>query len=189
MLPFYNSPRFDPLFLSSKEAEEKITHKIAPFSFRDQNNKTINISSLSKKIHVANFMFTQCGSICPIMTSHLKMIEEAYGENPNLSILSFSVTPWIDSVSRLKSYADQYDIKMKQWHFLTGETASVYALARGSYFAEEELGFTKDSSDFLHTEHVLLVDKQLRLRGIYNGTLQLEIEQLRADIQSLLLQD
>ena len=76
---------------------------------------------------------------------------------------------------------------MKQGHFLTGETASIYVLARGSCFTEEELGFTKDSSDFLHTEHVLLVDKQLRLRGIYNGALQLEIEQLRAYIQSLLL--
>ena len=100
-------------------------------------------------------------------------------------MLSFSVTPWIDSVQKLKSYVKDKDIKMKNWYFLTGEKSKIYELARKSYFAEKDIGFTKDSTDFLHTEHFLLVDKTLRIRGIYNGTLSLEMQHLIEDIKLL----
>ena len=185
-LPYYNSPDFNPLFLTQKEAEKKIDHKIDSFVFENQNGQEIGLKDLIGKIHVANFMFTQCAGICPIMTNNFKYLEERYEKNDNLVMLSFSVTPWIDSVPRLKSYTQDYEVKKKSWHFLTGKTAEIYALARTSYFAEENLGFTKDSTDFLHTEHVLLIDQSLRIRGIYNGTLPLEIKQLSNDIQILM---
>jgi len=104
----------------------------------------------------------------------------------DFAILSFSVTPWIDSVQKLKSFVKDNEIKMKNWYFLTGQKSKIYELARKSYFAEESLGFTKDSTDFLHTEHVLLVDKNFKIRGIYNSTLSLEIKNLSADIDILL---
>jgi protein SCO1/2 len=185
-LPYYNTADFTPLFLTAAEADQKITHTIADFSFTNQNNQTINRQTVAGKIHVANFIFTSCGSICPLMTGNMKAVAKAFHNSPDVAILSYSVTPWIDSVPKLKTYATNNDITTNNWHFLTGNKAAIYQLARQSYFAEEDLGFTKDSTEFLHTEHVLLVDRKQRIRGIYNGTLQLEMEQLVQDIQTLL---
>lgn len=186
-LPYYNTPDFTPQFLNhNKEVSGKITHTISPFSFTDQNGKQISDKDVEGKIHVANFIFTSCGSICPVMTKHMKLLQQEFMDSPDIAILSFSVTPWIDSVSRLKRYAENNKITSSNWHLLTGNEAAIYKLARQSYFAEEDLGFTKDSTDFLHTEHILLVDKTKRIRGIYNGTLQLEAEQLVKDIRELM---
>jgi protein SCO1/2 len=186
-LPYYNSPDFTPeFFASKKKAAQNITHTIGSFSMTDQNGKKITQADIEGKIHVANFMFTSCGSICPVMTKNMKPVQDAFKNNPGVVILSFSVTPWIDSVSRLKMYADNNEITSANWHLLTGNKAEIYTLARRDYFAEEDLGFTKDSSDFLHTEHILLIDRTKRIRGIYNGTLQLEIEQMIKDIRELI---
>ncbi|QNA45963.1 SCO family protein [Lacibacter sediminis] len=185
-LPYYNSPDFTPVFLAAGEDVTKtIPHTIDSFSFTNQLGNNITEQTVDEKIHVANFIFTRCASICPVMTKHMKMVEKEYATDNNLVILSYSVTPWIDSVNRLKEFAEQNKITSSNWHLLTGNKAEIYNLARRSYFAEEDLGFTKDSSEFLHTEHVLLIDKTKRIRGIYNGTLQLEIEQLIKDIKVL----
>ena len=185
-LPFYNTPDFTPHFYASNmEANKDMTHQIGSFVMTDQHGNKISDADIEGKIHVANFIFTRCGSICPVMTKHMKLVQDAFKNNNEIVMLSYSVTPWIDSVARLKEYADNNDISAKNWHLLTGSKSEIYTLARQSYFAEEDLGFTKDSTDFLHTEHILLVDKSKRIRGIYNGTLQLEIEQLIKDIQIL----
>ncbi|WP_229203141.1 SCO family protein [Dyadobacter jejuensis] len=172
--------------MSPSEALTQIDHTIGEFSFTDQHGATVTDQDIEGKIHVANFVFTSCISICPVMTKHLKILQEQFGDNPQVEVLSYSVTPWIDTVDRLEGYTQQNGITAKNWHFLTGNQAAIYALARQSYFAEEDLGFTKDSSDFLHTEHVLLVDGSKRIRGIYNGTLELETQQLAKDISWLL---
>ena len=185
-LPFYNSPDFKPLFLSAQGAQKEVPHTIASFAFKNQMDQVIGTKDVLGKVHVANFMFTQCGSICPIMTNNLKRLEEQFMEQKDVVMLSYSVTPWIDSVPKLKSYTQDYEITKREWHFLTGKTSDIYNLARKSYFAEEDLGFTKDSTDFLHTEHVLLIDQALKIRGVYNGTLPLEITQLAKDIELLL---
>ena len=151
----------------------------------DQHGKTVTHKDIEGKIHVANFIFTSCASICPVMTKHMKIIEGAFKDKPGVVILSYSVTPWIDSVPRLRKFALTNNITSPNWHLLTGNKSEIYTLARQSYFAEEDLGFTRDSTEFLHTEHVLLIDKTKRIRGIYNGTLQLEIEQLKKDIDAL----
>jgi len=185
-LPFYNSPDFKPLFLSAQDAQKEVTHRIASFAFKNQMDQVIGTKDVLGKVHVANFMFTQCGSICPIMTNNLKRLEKQFMEQKDVVMLSYSVTPWIDSVPKLKSYTQDYEITKKEWHFLTGKTSDIYNLARKSYFAEEDLGFNKDSTDFLHTEHILLIDQALKIRGVYNGTLPLEITQLAKDIELLL---
>lgn len=186
-LPFYNTPEFTPQFFNSEEeADKKITHAISPFSFKDQNGKLITDKDIEGKVHVANFIFTSCGSICPVLTKHMKLVQDAFKTNPDVVILSYSVTPWIDSVPVLYKYAKENQIISPNWHLLTGEKGKIYNLARKSYFAEEDLGFTKDSTNFLHTEHVLLIDRKKRIRGIYNGTLELENEQLIKDIQLLI---
>ena len=186
MLPYYNTPDFTPIFLDKNEAKKLIYHSISDFEFESDKDIKISKKTLKNKVHVASFIFTQCTSICPVMINNLKVLEKKYEKSDDFAILSFSVTPWIDSVQKLKSFVKDNDIKMKNWYFLTGEKSKIYKLARKSYFAEENLGFTKDSSDFLHTEHVILVDKKLKIRGIYNSTLPLEIKNLSADIDILL---
>ncbi len=185
-LPYYDTPNFTPIFLhNQQDATQKIRHTIAPFAFTDQHGQRITDEDIAGKIHVANFIFTSCGSICPVMTKHLKLVQAAFRNDTSVVLLSYSVTPWIDSVARLKKFAIINNIDSPNWHLLTGSQRDIYTLARRSYFAEEDLGFTKDSTQFLHTEHVLLIDKNKRIRGIYNGTLQLEAEQLIQDIRQL----
>ena len=185
-LPYYNTPDFTPVFIDRKShVAEKIPHTISNFSFKDQHGETVSQKDIEGKIHVADFFFTSCGIICPKMTKHLKMVEKAFPNESDLILLSYSVTPWIDNVARLKKYSLANGIQSKNWHLLTGRKSEIYELARQSYFAEEELGYSKDSTEFLHTEHFLLVDKQKRIRGIYNGTLELEMQQLIADIKTL----
>ena len=185
-LPYYNEPNFISIFLQNEsEVNKQITHTIADFSFTDQEKKTITQKNIEGKIHVANFFFTSCGSICPVMTNHMKLVDKAFKTDTNVVLLSYSVAPWVDSVQKLKVYAQANEIDAKNWHLLTGKKDTIYTLARKSYFAEEDLGFTKDSKDFLHTEHFLLVDQNKRIRGIYNGTLRLDIKQLIKDILEL----
>ncbi|MCX6300158.1 MAG: SCO family protein [Bacteroidetes bacterium] len=185
-MPYYNDPDFNPIFIKNKiEVAEKITHQIDSFSFLNQDSIIVTQSIFKNKIHVANFIFTTCGSICPIMTSNFKMVSDSFKNNNNVVILSYSVTPWIDKPSVLKKYINKNGINNLNWHFLTGDRTSIYKLARQSYFAEENIGFSKDSSQFLHTEHVILVDRTNRIRGVYNGTLSLEMQHLIEDIRSL----
>jgi len=185
LLPYYNTPDFTPHFLTANEAKTAITHSIADFSCTDQDGKNITQQIVYGKIHVANFFFTACGSICPKMMSNLKDAYAAFKNDTSLVFLSYSVTPWKDSVQKLKAYAENNAMNFTNWHLLTGNKGDIYKLARTSYFAEEDFGFSRDSSQFLHTEHILLIDKNKKIRGIYNGTLQLETEQLAKDIAVL----
>ena len=181
-LPYYNTPDFTPLFLKPSEVKKKITHTIPDFSFLNQDSIVFSSNSLKNKIHVANFIFTVCTDICPQMTSNMKIVEKAFLNDSLVEILSFSVTPWIDTSKKLFAYAAFYNITSSNWHFLTGEKSKIYSLARQSYFAEEDFGFSKDSTQFLHTEHFILVDHNKKIRGVYNGTLELEARQLIKDI-------
>lgn len=185
-IPFYNSADFTPIFLSEVAAEKEITHRISPFEFYNQDSAKVTSESLTGKIYVANFIFTTCNSICPDMVSQMKRIEKAFLGNPQVAFLSFSVTPWIDDVKTLKKYSEVNQISSDHWSLLTGGKEAIYTLARQSFFAEESLGFSKDSTDFLHTEHFILVDGKGRIRGIYNGTLPLDADQCIEDIQALL---
>lgn len=185
-LPYYDEPDFTPIFLTDKsEVESKINHTINDFSFLDQDSILISQKDIEGKIHIANFIFTTCGSICPKMTTNLKIVNDSLKKHSDIVLLSYSVTPWIDTPSVLKKYKAKNEITNPNWHFLTGSKNDIYSLARKSYFAEEDIGFSKDSTEFLHTEHFILVDKTKRIRGIYNGTLELEMQQMLDDIKTL----
>lgn len=116
------------------------------------------------------------------MNNNLLILQNTFKNDRSIQIVSHSVTPWKDSVPVLKKYGEDLGIDGSQWHLLTGKTEEIYTLARQSYFAEEEPGYNRDSTEFLHTEHVLLIDKSGHIRGVYNGTLQLEMDRLREDI-------
>ncbi|MGD1889349.1 MAG: SCO family protein [Cyclobacteriaceae bacterium] len=185
-LPYYNTPDFTPIFVNSARAAlEQVPHRISNFSFTNQHGNTITQEHIDGKVHVANFIFTTCGVVCPVMTENMQTVSQEFENDDQVVLLSYSVTPWIDDADRLAEYAEIKNINDPNWHLLTGSKSAIYELARKAYFAEEDLGYTKDSTEFLHTEHFILVDQSKRIRGIYNGTLALEIKQLIADINLL----
>ena len=185
-LPYYNTAEFSPIFINDIDSVPiKIDHTIGVFNLKDQHNISITEKAVEGKIHIANFFFTGCGSICPGMMNKMRKVNRVFADANDVVFLSFSVTPWRDDVNRLNEYATLNQIIANNWHLLTGTRNEIYDLARRSYFAEEQLGFSKDSTDFLHTEHVLLVDKTGRIRGIYNGTLEMDMDQLKEDIFQL----
>lgn len=186
-VPYYNTPDFTPIWLADPaEADQKITHRIADFSCRNQENQVVSQKTVAGKIYVANFFFTSCPTVCPKMTSLLKAVQDTFQTDSRVALLSFSVTPWLDSVPRLRRYAASKGVLPGKWHLLTGNRGAIYNLARTSYFAEDAIGFTKDSTEFLHTEHLILVDQNRRIRGVYNGTQPLETDKLILDIRALL---
>lgn len=189
VLPYYHTPDFSPIWAKETQVNIDTLHTIAPFSFTNQNGLTITNNTLAGKVYAANFFFTKCTSICPKMTNNLHMVLDSFKGNETVQLLSFSVTPQTDDVEQLKQYAQQKNINSTQWHLLTGETGPLYKLARQSFFAEEEPGYNKDSTEFLHTEHCILVDKKGHIRGVYNATLKLEILRLIEDIAILLKEE
>jgi protein SCO1/2 len=182
-LPFYNSPDLTPQWLS--ESEEKGGHRISRFILTNQDGKTVTNASISGKICIANFFFTACSGICPKMMHHLKKVQQAFAGDSALLFLSHSVLPEMDSIPRLNRYAQQMQLDTRNWWLLTGDRDEIYTLARRSYFADEATGYTKNNKEFLHTENCVLVDAKGRIRGIYNATLELEMEKLIRHIHIL----
>ena len=188
IVPYYNGPSFTPLWTGSKAVKDTL-HTIAPFSFTDQYGNIVTNKTFANKIYVADFFFTVCPGICPKMTENMKTVYEHYKNNPDVLFISHSVTPERDSVPVLKKYALDKGITTDQWHFVTGKKNEIYTLARRSYFVEQLMGFSKDSTEFLHTENFILVDKHGHIRGLFNGTLATEPARMIADIDELLKEE
>jgi protein SCO1/2 len=163
-------------------------HTIADFSFTNQNGITVTQKDYEGKIYVADFFFTTCGSICPIMTTNMIDIQKAFADNPKVMILSHTVTPEIDSVPVLKKYALEKGVIDSKWNLVTGDKKDIYSMARKSYLAVK-LGKPEELYDMVHTENFVLVDAERRVRGFYDGTKKGDIQKLIEDIQWLLTED
>jgi protein SCO1 len=183
-LPYYHTADFTPIW-TENQAQLDTLHRLANFAFRNQNAQPITQDTFRGKVHVANFFFTVCPSLCPKIMANMKKVQDAFKDRSDVLIASYSVTPDRDSVPVLRAYATMRGILDNRWHLLTGDKKAIYTTARKSYFADENVGVQKGENDFLHTENFILVDKNLHIRGVYNGTLELEIEQLIEDIQQL----
>ncbi len=188
VLPFYNTADFTAEWISDSDPAYERIHTIDTFSMHNQLGRIITQDSLRGSIYVANFFFTTCPSICPRMVSNLQLLQDSFAQNKQIKLVSFTVMPWVDSVERLKEYGDNHHINPQKWHLLTGNKERIYALGRQSYFAEKRAGLKKDSSDFLHTESMLLIDKKGRIRGVYNATEKTDMERSINDIRTLLLE-
>jgi protein SCO1/2 len=164
-------------------------HTIGNFSFKNQYNKTITQKEIEGKVFVAEYFFTTCQSICPIMNVQMQRIQKEYKENSKVKILSFTVDPDVDNVEQMKKYSQQQLAVSGQWHFLTGKKEDLYSLARKSFFVlkpAEAQNQGDAGSDFIHTNNFVLVDQQKRIRGYYDGTSQKEVTELIKDISRLL---
>ncbi len=184
-LPFFNTPDWTPEWIEQNNSAYKNIHRIPAFNFKDQEGNTITNKTVEGKIYVANFFFTTCRGICPKMTSNMYLLQEALKQDTNILFLSHSVTPDTDSVAVLKKYANENKVNSKQWHLLTGSKKEIYDLAKKQYFAGDTVGYYQTGNEFLHTENFILIDKQHRIRGVYNGTLLIEIERIKEDIEIL----
>jgi protein SCO1/2 len=184
-LPFFNKPDWTPEWIDVSDPNYKKIHTIPSFSFIDQNGNTLNEKKIEGKIYVSNFFFTKCRSICPKMTSHMFLLQEYYKKDNAIFLLSHSVTPESDSVATLKAYSELNKVDYSKWRLLTGSKKEIYSLARQQYFAGDSIGVYQSDKDFLHTENFILIDKHRRIRGVYNGTLLVEIDRIKEDIEIL----
>jgi protein SCO1/2 len=182
-LPIYQPAQVNAKLVDTSIAYKIKYHTISDFSLINQNGDTITEAFYDDKIYVADFFFTTCQSICPIMTKNMKEVQDKLINDKEILLLSHSVTPEIDSVEQLKRYAISNQINDDKWNLVTGDKKQIYNLARKSYLAVEDdpLG----NYDMIHTENFMLIDKKKQIRGFYDGTLESEIIRLLDDIEIL----
>jgi protein SCO1/2 len=189
-----NLPVINPVDLNEEMVDPTMLrigygHKIGPFSFLNQEREKITLESVRGKVFVVEYFFTTCGTICPKMNIQMQRVQEKYRGNQDLKILSFTVNPEVDTVEQMKRYADEHKADHSQWYFLTGTREKLYDLARKSFFVlkpAEAQNLGDVGSDFIHTNNFVLVDKQLRIRGYYDGTNPKEVDKLMKDVGLLL---
>lgn len=180
-LPYFNSADFTPNW-------NEATHKIPAFAFVNQDGDTITNRTFADKIYIADFFFTSCPGICPKLTKNMFDLQGFYKDDADIVLLSHTVMPWKDSVPLLRAYAQRNHVDSKKWHLVTGSQEDLYNMARYGYFADEDFTKTQDPDNFIHTENFILVDKKGHIRGVYNGTLPVDVERLKRHIV-LLKQD
>ena len=181
-------PVYSPSMVSPELVEEDIQyvkkyHKINPFSMTNQNGLTVTEMDYYDKIYVADFFFTTCPNICPIMTANMIYIQEKLKED-DIMLASFSVTPEIDTVEVLKKYSLDKGVNDEKWNLMTGDRVQIYDLARKSFLVAKE-DPRGGENEMIHTENFVLIDKEKRIRGYYDGTNLEEIEKLLVDIEIL----
>ena len=159
-------------------------HMVSDFSFIDQDSIVVTQSIVNNKIYVADYFFTTCKSICPKMSDQMMRVQFAFKEDPEVMILSHTVDPEEDSPSVLKAYAAKHNSIKGKWYFLTGDKKALYDMARNSYYITAMPG-DGGPDDFIHSEQVVLVDKEKRIRGFYDGTDYHEVTRLIDEINVL----
>jgi protein SCO1/2 len=180
-LKIYNPADVNPRLVDFSMKHITKDHTIADFELINQNGQKITNKNYKDKIYVADFFFTRCQTICINMAYNMGELQNLYKKDTDIMFLSHSVTPEIDSVTVLKEYADRKGVIDGKWNITTGAKTHIYELARKSYFAVLDEG-TGDENDFIHTEQFVLVDKEKRIRGYYDGTEKEEMEKLKKDI-------
>ncbi|MBS1976214.1 MAG: SCO family protein [Bacteroidetes bacterium] len=166
------------------EGTDTIYHTIAPFHFVDQDSAAITNETFRDKIYVADFFFTTCRTICPIMKTQMLRVYEATREMPDVLLLSHTIDPEYDTVALLHDFAGRLGVESKRWHFVTGVKDSIYKIAQTSYFATAMEDKTEPDG-FIHSGAFLLIDKSGRIRGKYDGTKEEDVNRLIGDIKRL----
>ena len=160
---------------------------IRPFSFTDQDGKTVTDKDVSGKIYVAEYFFTTCKGICPKMNNNMRLVYDRFKDENNFLILSHTCDPDTDSAAQLKRYSDSLGVNTFRWMFLTGRKDSLYTMARISYTIDDPANNLKSiDDDFLHTQFWALVDRQGNVKKVYDGLKESEVKKMIRDIEKLL---
>ena len=185
ILPVYQPAMIDPKLVDESIQFVKKYHTIAPFTMTNQNGQTITEKDYENKVYVADFFFTTCPSICPIMTKNMFSLQEKLKTKyPEVKLLSYSVTPEIDTIEQLKRYAIENKVDDRIWNLVTGDKKEIYTLARKSYLVVQNDG-NGGPHDMIHTENFVLIDEENRIRGYYDGTDINEMDRLITEIGML----
>ncbi|RDK88383.1 protein SCO1/2 [Marinirhabdus gelatinilytica] len=183
LLPVFQPAEVNAELVDSTLHYKKKYHTIAPFSLKNQNGETITEATYEDKIYVADFFFTTCQTICPVMTDHMAQIQQELKNDAEVLLLSHTVQPEVDTVTQLKKYALEKGVNDEKWNLVTGDKEQIYNLARKSYLAAKDAPYSP--YELIHTENFVLVDKKKRIRGFYDGTQPEAIVELLKDIEIL----
>ncbi|GGG93966.1 SCO family protein [Polaribacter pacificus] len=183
-LPIYSPSDVNPKLVDASVKHIRVNHEIAAFNLTNQNGEQITQKDYDGKIYIADFFFTRCQTICIAMAYNMSELQSYYKNDDDIMFLSHSVTPVMDSVPVLKAYAENKGVIDGKWNVTTGSKKHIYELARKSYFAVLDEG-NGDEDDFIHTEQFILVDKERRIRGYYDGTDKEEMKKLISDVALL----
>lgn len=187
--PLSTFPIYGNKTTTSKEGKvDTIYHSIPDFSFIDQEGNTVTAQNYDNKIYVADFFFTTCGSICPIMTRQMARVAKEFENENEIAFLSHTVDPETDSVKVLKRHANQIGVNYDQWKMVTGDKKALYEIARKGYLLDAHKG-DGGPNDFIHTQNFALIDMHKRIRGYYDGTNTEEMDQLIKDLKLLLAEE
>ena len=183
-LPVYNPSDFNPELVDKSLQKIAKNHKVGNFELINQNGETVTEKDYEEKIFAAEFFFTRCPSICPVITNNMVKLQNEFLDDNDNKFLSLSVTPEIDSISVLRKYASDKGAIDSKWNITTGNKKHIYELARKSFFAVVEQG-DGELQDFIHTPNFILIDKKSQIRGIYDGTDDADIQRIIGDIKIL----
>ena len=184
-LPIYNPSDINPKLVDESVQGVTQLHRVGNFNLIDQEGKSLTEKQFQNKIYVTDFFFVTCPTICPKMATQMNRVYDEFVKNTDILFLSHTVMPEKDSVPVLLEYAQKLKVDNTKWKFVTGDKKDIYNLARKTYFAAITEG-DGGIDDFIHTENFILVDKEKRLRGFYDGTSEKDIDRLIADIYTLL---
>jgi protein SCO1/2 len=179
-LPYYDGADLSPYWAP-------VAHTVHPFRLTTQTGSALSERDFDGRIHVASFIFTQCPNLCPLLVERLRRVQEAARRWPDVRLVSYSVTPTLDTPEVLAAFGRTHGVDPSIWWLATGDAAIIRGLARTSYFASDARTEEDPSAAdaLLHSESVVLVDRDRHLRGVYNGTQPFEIERLLEDIPTL----
>lgn len=171
-IPGYNDRKLEPI------------SKVAQFQFTNQDGRAVTNKDVDGKVYVAEFFFTTCPGICPMMNDNMKQVYEKFKNEPDFRILSYTCDPKTDSAARLKVYADSMKVDTQKWIFLTGRKDSLYKMARFSYSIDDvNNNLTNIEDDFIHSQLWALVNRKGEVMAIYDGLEKREIKGLMKDIE------
>lgn len=187
MLQSCNSKQL-PVLGNPEGGKENPASVIPSFSFINQENKVVTDKTFDDKIYIADFIFLSCGTICPKMNVEMLKVYKAFDKDERVLFISHTVDPEHDSIPQLKAFATELGVSSKKWHFVTGNKDSIYKLALENYFTSAYPD-SADKNNFVHGGGLLLVDKEKHIRGVYDGTNEIETERLIKDIKTLIKED
>jgi protein SCO1/2 len=184
-LPILGRKEIKNVEFDGKIKADTIYHTIPDFSFTNQDGKEVTQETFRDKIYIADFFFTTCPTICPIMKTQMLRVYEKYKDNEEVMILSHTIDPKHDSVEVLHEFADRLGVSSDTWHFVTGEQDAIYDIGQNSYMVTSRED-PDEPGGFLHSGAFLIIDKERRIRGIYDGTKPDKVDLLMEDIDKLL---
>jgi protein SCO1 len=185
-LPILGNWHINSFEMEGKVVTDTIHHKIANFSFVNQEGDTISNYDLDGKVYVADFFFTSCPTICPVMKTQMLRVHDKFKDHPDFKILSHTIDPTHDTVALLKDYSERLGVEdASTWHFLTGDQERIFEIGQTSYLTTA-MEDQNEPGGFLHSGAFVLVDQKGRIRGVYDGTKEDQVDRLMKDIPKLL---